>query len=111
MTIKSLENKFETFELKALEQQPEVTLQSPQTGDTHSGEWKAAARAKLSVQVLYSFDGGKSFVPLAISPKEAEIRVNTKDLPEIKDGQGLIRILVNDGLNTALQEVNELSLR
>ena len=115
MTVKSLEDEFETVELSALEQQPDVTLQSPQAGDTLSGEtviaWEASAQAELSVQVLYSFDNGLSFVPLAISPEEAKISMNVKDLPETKDGQGLIRIIVNDGFNTVFQEVNELSVR
>jgi hypothetical protein len=113
--VKSLEDAFSPIEVIPSDHEPQVTILSPTPGETLAGEtvisWQAKGDDRLSSQVLYSVDGGKSFIPLAVSPNGTQFTIHTKDIPKTESGQGLIRVLVNDGLNTTYQDVGGLSIR
>jgi hypothetical protein len=115
VTVKSLEDAFSPIEVIPSDNEPQVTILSPIPGETLAGEtvisWQAKGDDRLSSQVLYSVDGGKSFIPLAVSPNGTKFTIHTKDLPTPESGQGLIRVIVNNGLNTTYQDVGGLSIR
>jgi hypothetical protein len=115
VTVKSLEDAFSPIELIPSDNEPQVTILSPTPGETLADEtvisWQPKGDDRLSSQVLYSVDGGKSFIPLAVSPNGTKFTVHTRDLPKTESGQGLIRVIVNDGLNTTYQDVGGLSIR
>jgi hypothetical protein len=115
VTVKSLEDAFSPIEVIPSDNAPQVTILSPTPGETLAGEtvisWQAKGDDRLSSQVLYSVDGGKSFIPLAVSPNGTKFTIHTRDLPKTEARQGLIRVIVNDGLNTTYQDVGGLSIR
>lgn len=77
--------------------QPITVQWSVADADTPAGE--------LFQQVVYSFDGGESFEPVAV---DLEASVATFDpgrfLPGLP-GQSLLRIIVSDGLNSVFKDV------
>lgn len=97
---------------------PTITITAPQAGSsldtTTTLAWRVedpdSKAADLQYQVAYSFDGGESWVPLAVDLKgsETSVVVNTREIQK-SDGQGVIRIFVSDGLNTDFDDVNGLS--
>jgi hypothetical protein len=115
VTVKSLEDAFSPIEVITSDNEPQVTILSPNSGEILAAEtvisWQAKGDDRLSSQVLYSVDRGKSFIPLAVSPNGTKFTIHTKDLPATESGQGLIRVMVNDGLNTTYQDVEGLSIR
>jgi hypothetical protein len=62
----------------------------------------------LQFQVAYSPDGGESWVPLAVDVRGTGVTVNTTEIQESR-GNGIIRVFVSDGLNTAFADVEELT--
>ncbi|MDH3598449.1 MAG: hypothetical protein OEU26_02280 [Candidatus Tectomicrobia bacterium] len=115
VTVESLEDAFSPVKVIPSDHEPQVTILSPTPGATLAAEtvisWQAKGDDRLSSQVLYSVDQGKSFIPLAVSPNGTKFTIHTRDLPTTESGQGLIRVLVNDGLNTTYQDVGRLSIR
>jgi hypothetical protein len=72
--------------------------------DTH------IAAQHLLYQIAYSPDGGQSWVPLAVDvPGTAKsVVVDTTEIQQ-SNGNGVIRVFVSDGLNTAFADVTNLS--
>jgi hypothetical protein len=66
--------------------------------------------AQLLYQVAYSPDGGQSWVPIAVDVPGTK-RFILFDATEIQPskGNGVIRVFVSDGLNTAFADVSKLS--
>jgi hypothetical protein len=66
--------------------------------------------SKLLYQIAYSPDGGSSWVPLAVDvPGTAKsLVVDTTEIQQSR-GNGVIRVFVSDGLNTAFADVTNLS--
>ncbi len=97
---------------------PRLTVLSPQPGAdldaTTPVTWRVAdpdsKPADLQYQVAYSFDGGASWVPLAVDLEgsDTSVMVNTREVQK-SDGRGVIRVFVSDGLNTDSDDVNGLS--
>ena len=54
-----------------------------------------------------------AFSPIEVIPSDnaPQVTIHTRDLPKTESGQGLIRMIVNDGLNTTYQDVGGLSIR
>jgi hypothetical protein len=115
VTVKSLDDAFSPVAVMPSDNEPQVTILSPIPGETLAAEtvisWQAKGDDRLSSQVLYSVGRGKSFIPLAVSSSGTQVTIHTKDLPRTEPGEGLIRIIVNDGLNTTYQAVGGLSIR
>ena len=66
-------------------------------------------REELLFQVAYSFDGGDSFVPIAVDQQNTEFEFDVRQIPPSR-GTGLIRVFVSDGLNTSFADVGNLSV-
>ena len=58
---------------------------------------------RAQYQIVYSPDNGHTFVLLAVNlpGNLRSITVNTHDIPKSHGSQGLIRVLIRDGLHTA----------
>lgn len=65
--------------------------------------------SKMMINAAYSPDGGESWVPIAVQvPGDTkELEVNTTEIQQ-SDSNGVIRVFVSDGLNTAWADVEEL---
>jgi hypothetical protein len=71
----------------------------PDTADSH-----------LRVEAAYSDDGGRSWVPLGVDipGTDRAFTFGSSQLPE-SDGEGVIRVFVSDGVNTAFDDVTGLT--
>jgi hypothetical protein len=67
---------------------------------------------ELNYQIAYSPNNGRDFVPVAVGlgADATALVVDTRHLPLTKSGQGLLRVFVNDGLNTSYADVTGLSI-
>jgi hypothetical protein len=70
------------------------------------------AEAELNYQIAYSANNGRDFVPVAVGlgADDTALVVDTRHLPLTQSGQGLLRVFVNDGLNTSYADVTGLSI-
>jgi hypothetical protein len=97
---------------------PTITVVAPRPeqrlGPKTKVAWKVYDRdtnaSKLLYQVAYSPNGGRNWVPLAVdvSGTAKSIVVNSTEIQQSR-GEGLIRVFVSDGLNTAFADVRGLS--
>jgi hypothetical protein len=87
---------------------PHVTVISPNGGETLAGPqtiaWEAddADGDALSYDLLFSADGGQSWLPLAARLGQTSYTLNTGQLPVTHEG--LIRVIATDGFNTMVDE-------
>jgi hypothetical protein len=96
---------------------PQLQIASPKPGNTLDGPTRIAWEAtdsdtpaeELLFQVAYSFDGGKSFVPVAVDQQDSQLEFDPTRV-QASRGAGLIRIFVSDGLNTTFADVGDLTL-
>lgn len=65
--------------------------------------------SELMYQIAYSPNGGRSFVPLMVDipGNTRRVQVDTTEIQK-SDANGLIRVFVSDGLNTAFADVGKL---
>ena len=65
---------------------------------------------QLFLQVAYSPDGGQNWVPIAVDVNGTEkgITLNSTMIQQSKEN-GVIRVFVSDGLNTAFADVQRLT--
>jgi hypothetical protein len=96
---------------------PTVSIVSHKPGATIGPETTIAwagvdkdAGARLSYQVAYSPNDGKDFVPIEVDLAQTKITIETLGLPRTETGRGLIRVFVNDGVNTSYADVGGLTL-
>jgi hypothetical protein len=77
---------------------------------THTLGWSATSAdgGALTYAVLYSPDGGQSWMPIDFDFKEAQLPVDTSELPNGK--QAMFRVLASDGLNTGSAEVGPITI-
>ncbi len=59
---------------------------------------------KLTYSLLYSRDGGKSWLPLGVDIGERQFPVNLQDLPG--SNQALFRVIATDGVLTGMAQSN-----
>ncbi len=93
---------------------PTVAITSPHQGDQWNGPntltWNASATGGVPVTstVLYSYDGGVSWVPMAVSIPDTQFAVDTT---AIKGGsQVFFRVIVSSGINTASATVGPITV-
>lgn len=97
---------------------PEIVIVTPQPG-AQLGErtevaWEVrdpdTPQQDLQYQVAYSPDGGRNWVPIAVDVPgtERSITFNSTEIQR-SQGDGLIRVFVSDGLNTAFADVAKLT--
>ncbi len=90
---------------------PAVTLISPNGGEAWSGEetvsWSAsdADDDELSFSLLYSGDGGTTWLPVATGLAEDQYTFDSDELPGSDDAR--IRLLASDGANTTQDDSDE----
>ncbi len=96
---------------------PTIALTTPapgdRLGDTTTLSWEprySVPDDQVLYQVAYSPDNGQTFVPLAVGvPGDTRtITVNTREIQK-SSGQGVIRVFLSDGLNTAYADVTGLT--
>ena len=96
------------------QQPPRVEIVSPADGATLARDAKVVARLttpagnNVMYQAAFSPDGGRSFVPIAVDLKDATFSFDATAV-QATAGQGLIRVFVSDGLNTAFADVVRLT--
>lgn len=77
--------------------------------------WRVAdadtPRAALRHQVLYSPDGGRDWVPVAVGLRGTRLVFDAARLPLTAPGRGVLRVYTTDGLNSGVAQVGRLSLR
>lgn len=97
---------------------PTVRISAPQSGG-QLGErtevtWEATdpdtSPDQLMFQIAYSADGGRSFVPVAVDVRGNKATFDSTEI-QMSDGNGLIRVFVSDGTNTAFAQVDKLTTR
>lgn len=88
---------------------PEVTVESPNGGESLSGEqttveWSASDPDgnDLTFDVQYSRDGGTSWKPLEVNTSKTALEVDLSSLGGTDEG--LVRVKASDGFNTAQDE-------
>ncbi len=90
---------------------PEVTMTYPNQGEVLSGQqtvsWEAADADNdtLLFDVLYSPDGGKQWIPIAVQIKESQLTFDASHLEN--SDQALIRVVANDGFHISTDEVDQ----
>jgi hypothetical protein len=97
---------------------PRITIVSPQPGDALGErtevQWAVDDQdtpdSELLFQAAYSHDHGRSWVPIGVDIAGTD-RGLTLDSSQVAEsaGEGIIRVFVSDGLNTAFDDVTELS--
>lgn len=98
------------------ERAPSLTIRSPEAGAAIEGrfavEWSAEDPdgKDLLFQVIYSPDGGKSFVPIGVDVRDSRLVVDAAALRGKETDDGLIRIYASSGLHTAVAEIRKLRL-
>ncbi len=87
---------------------PRVTVISPNGGETLAGlqiiAWEGddADGDPLSYDLLFSADGGQSWLPLAARLGQTSYTLDTRQFPGTYEG--LIRVIATDGFNTTVDE-------
>jgi hypothetical protein len=66
----------------------------------------------VRVEVAYSYDEGRSWVPIGVDipGTDRALTFDSSEAPD-SDGEGVVRVFVSDGLNTAYDDVTGLTLR
>jgi hypothetical protein len=68
----------------------------------------SVAVSRLRYQAAYSPDNGRTFVPIGVDLRKTSLTFDSTAIQR-SSKRGLIRIFVSDGLNTAYDDVDELS--
>jgi hypothetical protein len=97
---------------------PEITIVAPkereQLGSKTTVAWKVedpdTPTDQLLYQIAYSPNGGRSWVPVAVDipGTSKSIIFDSTEIQKSK-GEGVIRVFVSDGLNTAFADVSKLT--
>jgi hypothetical protein len=95
---------------------PQVRIVAPRPGATLARDttvsWSAvdpdSAPAELMYHVSYSADGGASFIPVAVNRRKTQITFDASRYPA-SQGEGILRVLASDGLNTVTADVKGLT--
>jgi hypothetical protein len=98
---------------------PQIEIVSPQPGTALGGErtevqWAVddpdTPDSELLFEAAYSNDNGRSWVPIVVDIPGTE-RGFTFDPSQLSEsgGEGIIRVFVSDGLNTAFEDVTGLT--
>ena len=93
---------------------PRVEITSPARGTTLGSAARVTARLATApgenrlYQAAYSWDGGQSFVPIAVDLREPVFTFDATAVPS-SAGNGVIRIFVSDGLNMSFTDVDRLT--
>jgi len=100
-------------------QPPVITIVAPQAGAALGEQteviWEVSdpdtLDDELQYQLAYSPDGGQTFVPIAVDVpgSQRSIVFNSTEIQQSLGDQGLIRVFVSDGLNTAFADVSNLT--
>lgn len=96
---------------------PRIQILSPRPGESLGSQarvrWMAVdpdtSPNQLLYQAAYSPDGGRSFVPIAVDVRGSDISFDATAVRNSR-GNGLIRVFVSDGLNTAFSDVGNLTV-
>lgn len=103
----------ELASIEASAQPPDVTINSPRSGDRWAGEhtitWDAGdpdGNAALRYDVLYSPDGKQSWYPLEVGTLETSYTFSTDEI--LPSDQTYIRVIASDGFNTSHADVGPL---
>jgi hypothetical protein len=98
--------------------EPTIEILSPQPGDSLGEMTTIAVQIEdsdtdpslMMINAAYSPDDGESWVPIAVQlpGTTTEFEVNTTEIQR-SDGQGVIRVFVSDGLNTAYADAVDLT--
>jgi hypothetical protein len=95
---------------------PVVQISAPQSGDTLSAPLHVAWDAndpdgdELTAMVQYSSDGGQTWRVIADGIDGFEVDLPSLGYIPASDGAGVIRVTVNDGVNTGRAEVGNLEV-
>lgn len=95
-------------------QTPTIEIVSPRSGDTWSDtrtlSWSAfdADGGALTYAVLYSPDGGTSWLPLDLDLSDSSLAVDTSEIAA--GSQIYFRVLASDGLNTGAATVGPIAV-
>jgi hypothetical protein len=94
---------------------PSLTITSPQTGETWSGgertiTWSASDPDNRSMvfTVLYSSDGGESWLPMAIDSRQPQFTFDPKEI--IGGNKVLFRVLATNGMNSTSADVGPIEV-
>lgn len=94
---------------------PALSFSTPRAGDVWEGKqtinWSAAPRSgePLTYMLLYSSDGGTTWLPLGVDLKEPRFELDTS---QIAGGTGVsFRVIASSGLNSASVDVGPISIR
>jgi hypothetical protein len=98
--------------------EPTIEILSPQPGDSLGEMTTIAVQIEdsdtdpslMMINAAYSPDDGESWVPIAVQlpGTTTEFEVNTTEIQR-SDGEGVIRVFVSDGLNTAYADAVDLT--
>ncbi len=96
-------------------QPPTIRIISPEAGtrlgDSTRVAWEAndpdTPKDELMFQLAYSPDAGRGFVPIGVDVRGASFVFSSKEIQR-SESNGVIRVFVSDGLNTAFAEVRGL---
>ncbi|MDQ6651243.1 MAG: hypothetical protein M3Y84_00695, partial [Acidobacteriota bacterium] len=97
-------------------QPPRIRIVAPTTraklGEKTQVVWDArdpdTPQNQLVFQVAYSPNGGRSWVPVAVDVQGREATFDSTEIQRSK-GNGVIRVFVSDGTNTAFADVTNLT--
>jgi hypothetical protein len=95
---------------------PVVSIQTPGAGEVMLGQnriaWSAgdADGDSLTYALMYSHNGGESWLPLAVYVEEEAFEFDTDSIAGSHPDQGLIRVIASDGMNVAWEDVGPLTL-
>ena len=95
---------------------PTIRIVSPKPGDKLGEKTEVAWEAtdpdtppdQLMFQMAFSYDGGRSWVPIGVDLRGKSASFPSSEIP-MADGNGVIRVFVSDGLNTAFADVAKLT--
>ena len=100
--------------ISASDHPPDVSIISPSPGDSWDGiqtiRWQAedADGDNLSSSLIYSHDGGDSWLPLAVDLEETAFELDTTELPG--GDQAIIRVFTSDGFHTTSADVSPFTV-
>jgi hypothetical protein len=94
---------------------PSLSFSTPQRGDTWEGRqtitWSGSARGgeTLTYMLLYSSDGGTTWLPLSVNLKESRFELDTSQIAG--GSQVHFRVLASSGLNSTSVDVGPITIR
>lgn len=64
----------------------------------------------LTSSLLYSWDGGTSWIPITIDEENDQVVISTSELPGTSGSTGILRLIVSDGFNRTTVEMQHLDV-